>query len=52
MKNDQVESLFIDKGLLLFMLNLIFSKEKGQIDSEITKEKGQIDSEIRGKLVD
>jgi hypothetical protein len=34
------------------MLNLIFTKEKGQIDSEITKEKGQIDSEIRGKLVD
>ena len=27
MKDDKVESLFIDRGLILFMLNLIFTKE-------------------------
>ena len=37
MKNDQVENLFVDKGLLLFMLNLIFKKEKDQIDREIRR---------------
>ena len=43
MKNDQVENLFVNKGLLLFMLNLIFTKDN---------DKGQIDINVRRNLVE
>ena len=49
MKNDQVENLFVNKGLLLFMLNLIFTKE---IIFTKEKDNGQNFKEIRGNLVE